>query len=658
MISILDVSVIIVNYNVEHFLSQCLLSVDRSIQVLREQGLDGDVWVVDNHSVDGSCAMVRNQFPHIKLMELDENLGFSKANNLAITQSKGRWVLLLNPDTIIQEDTLWKCISYADSQPQLGGLGVPMLDGAGRFLPESKRGIPTPEAAFWKISGLYKLAPKSAKLNRYYLGHLPIDQSQKIEILSGAFMWMKRSVLDEVGLLDESYFMYGEDIDLSWRIMKGGWENHFFADTSIIHYKGESTKKGSLNYVLVFYRAMQIFARNHFAGPRGRAMHALIQMAIYFRAIIAIISRVWRNSITPLLDACLTWGLLVAFLHYYGQWQGIDYDWNWALPATAVYTLVWLVAIKVQGGYDRPLRWRNLLKGVAIGTMVLLATYGLLPEAIRFSRAVFIFGMASLPLVMFLTRVVLPLVRSGVRDPRPKRLFISGPDDLDAIQSMVRSSDVMEPIEFDIAHALSPEGKMLENSNEDIRWLGTIDDLNEAIRIHQFNEVIISGKDVSSSAMIRAMAKANQTDVRFRIAWTDREQIVGEGGPEKSGIDDLDRAIFTAKARRAKRILDVLVSIFVFIGFPILFMRKQGNWLARALEIILGQGTWVGFDEMKDSNARFASEFVFQRVENVGDREKERVLLTYVRDYRWTMDLQVIWEALISQSAIHRHGHN
>ncbi|MCH1585106.1 MAG: glycosyltransferase family 2 protein, partial [Flavobacteriales bacterium] len=236
----MDLSIIIVNYNVEHFLSQCLLSVRAGVRELEAKGFQADVWVVDNRSVDGSCAMVRSQFPEVHLLALDQNVGFSKGNNRAIEQSKGRWVLLLNPDTVIPENALSKCLEYADGHSKLGGMGVPMVDGMGRFLPESKRGMPTPWAAFCKISGLYKLAPRSAKLNQYYMGHLGADDNHQIEILSGAFMWMRREALDAVGLLDESYFMYGEDIDLSWRLLKGGWQNHYFAETSIIHYKGES----------------------------------------------------------------------------------------------------------------------------------------------------------------------------------------------------------------------------------------------------------------------------------------------------------------------------------------------------------------------------------------------------------------------------------
>ena len=240
----MKLSVIIVSYNVEGFLTQCLVSVERAIAQAKALGSgDVEVFVVDNNSVDGTCKIVKDKFPWVKLIENKDNTGFSVANNQAIVLSKGEYVLLLNPDTVVSEDTFISCIEYSDKHPNLGGLGVPMYDGAGTYLPESKRGIPTPFASLSRMSGMYKLAPKSEKLNSYYAGHISKDENAEIEILSGAFMWMRASAIDKVGMLDETFFMYGEDIDLSWRIIKGGYENHYFAETQIIHYKGESTKK-------------------------------------------------------------------------------------------------------------------------------------------------------------------------------------------------------------------------------------------------------------------------------------------------------------------------------------------------------------------------------------------------------------------------------
>ena len=280
------IAVIIVNYNVEFFLEQCLNSVQKGIS-----GISAEVFVVDNNSIDGSVEMVRNKFPFVKLIANKDNKGFSKANNQAIQLANSEFVLLLNPDTVIEEDTLSKVIDFMDKQPNAGGLGVRMLDGKGKFLPESKRGLPTPSVAFYKIFGLSKIFPKSKKFGQYHLGHLDEFETNEIEILSGAFMLMRAEALEKVGLLDETFFMYGEDIDLSYRILKGGYKNYYFPETRIIHYKGESTKKSSVNYVFVFYKAMVIFAQKHFSNKNARLFSFLINSAIYFRAGLALINR-------------------------------------------------------------------------------------------------------------------------------------------------------------------------------------------------------------------------------------------------------------------------------------------------------------------------------------------------------------------------------
>jgi GT2 family glycosyltransferase len=254
------IAVIIVNYNVAFFLEQCLNSVAKAI-ILEP----AEVWIVDNNSVDGSVDMVRQKFPWVKVIANKDNKGFSKANNQAMEQSNCKYQLLLNPDTVIEEDTLKKVVDYMDSHPDVGGLGVRMVDGKGVFLPESKRGLPTPAVAFYKIFGISRIFPKSKRFGRYHLGYLSEFETNEIEILSGAFMLMRKEALDKVGLLDEDFFMYGEDIDLSYRIIKGGYKNVYFPETRIIHYKGESTKKSSVNYVFVFYRAMVIFAEKHFS---------------------------------------------------------------------------------------------------------------------------------------------------------------------------------------------------------------------------------------------------------------------------------------------------------------------------------------------------------------------------------------------------------
>ena len=276
------------------------------------QNTSAEVFVVDNNSVDGSVAMVKEKFPWVQLIENKVNVGFSRANNQAIKKAKGEYVLLLNPDTVVEDDTFEKVIKFMDSHPDAGGLGVKMVDGSGRFLPESKRGLPTPSTAFYKMFGLSKLFPHSKTFSKYHLGYLDNNKIHKVDVLAGAFMLLRKSVLEKTGLLDESFFMYGEDIDLSYRITKAGYNNYYFPETRIIHYKGESTKKSSVNYVIVFYNAMVIFAKKHFTGKNARLLTMLINVAIYFRAFLAILSRLFSRLLLPVTDAAVLFaGVLI-----------------------------------------------------------------------------------------------------------------------------------------------------------------------------------------------------------------------------------------------------------------------------------------------------------------------------------------------------------
>ena len=296
-------SIVIVNYNVKFFLEQALLSVQRAAN-----GLAVEVWVVDNASKDGSLQMVQERFPEVHLIANERNVGFSQANNQAIRLATGEYVLLLNPDTVLAEDTLRSCLDFMQNHPGAGALGVKMIDGSGVFLPESKRGFPSPFVAFSKTFGLSRFFPQSRFFNRYHLGYLSKNENHEVDVLSGAFMLMRKAALDKVGLLDEQFFMYGEDIDLSYRIQLGGYTNHYLADTTIIHYKGESTKKGSVNYVRIFYQAMILFARKHFQGGNARGFVLMLQLAIYFRATLTLLSNFFRRAWWPLLDALALYG--------------------------------------------------------------------------------------------------------------------------------------------------------------------------------------------------------------------------------------------------------------------------------------------------------------------------------------------------------------
>ena len=278
----MKLSVVIVNYNVSHYLLQCVDSLSHALR-----GTDSEVIVVDNHSRDNSVTLLRQYHPEVRIVENLHNLGFAKANNIAIRQSRGEYVLLLNPDTIVSESVVKGVISFLDSHPEAGSAGVRMLNADGTVAPESRRGVPTPMTAFYKLSGLCGMFPNSRRFGRYYLGHLPWDSPQQIEVVSGAFCMLRTSVLEKVGLLDEDYFMYGEDIDLSYRILKSGATNWYVPET-ILHYKGESTHKSSFRYVHVFYQAMHIFFRKHFSHL-GLFISIPIKTAIIVKASSALL---------------------------------------------------------------------------------------------------------------------------------------------------------------------------------------------------------------------------------------------------------------------------------------------------------------------------------------------------------------------------------
>ena len=285
----LKLSVIIVNYNVKYYLDQCIRSVLRAFE---EMNTPAEIIVVDNHSADGSVDYLEQRypqklFPMVRFVRSAHNLGFARANNIAIRQSRGEYVLLLNPDTIVGEDALKASVDFMDVHEDAGAVGVRMLGAQGRRAMESRRGLPTPMVSFFKMLGFCNRWPHHRLFGKYYMGYLPWDEPSQIEVVSGAYCMLRRKALDEVGLLDEDFFMYGEDIDLSYRVLKGGYHNYYLP-VDILHYKGESTQKSSSRYVHVFYEAMLIFFRKHYSGMTF-LLSLPIKTAIYAKALMALV---------------------------------------------------------------------------------------------------------------------------------------------------------------------------------------------------------------------------------------------------------------------------------------------------------------------------------------------------------------------------------
>lgn len=279
----MKLTVIIVNYNVKFCVEQCLDSLERALD-----GIDNEVFVVDNHSSDGSIEYLKPRFPKVIFIESNHNLGFARANNMAIRQAEGQYVLLLNPDTFVGEQTIKQAIKFMDQHPKAGGAGVKMFNTDGTKALESRRGLPTPLTSFYKMCGLCSKFPESRRFGKYYMGYLSWDKPERIDIISGAFCLMRKEALDKAGHLDEDFFMYGEDIDLSYRLLKAGYDN-WYLPLPILHYKGESTHKSSFRYVHVFYQAMLIFFKKHY-GHMRLWVTLPIKAAIYVRSAMALVS--------------------------------------------------------------------------------------------------------------------------------------------------------------------------------------------------------------------------------------------------------------------------------------------------------------------------------------------------------------------------------
>ena len=642
-----DLSVIIVSYNVRAFLEQCLVSVERAMHDMAV-----DVWVVDNRSVDGSVDMVRERFPWVRVIANEDNVGFSVANNQAIRACEGRHVVLLNPDTVVGEDTFRMCLAHADAHPKLGGMGVPMYDGTGKYLPESKRGLPAPWPAFCRMSGLHRLAPKSRRFNGYYAGHVGEHETAPVDILSGAFMWMRKEALDEVGLLDEQFFMYGEDIDLSWRLVEGGWENHYFAGTRIIHYKGESTKKGSLNYVMVFYRAMLLFAAKHFEGSQARAFSWMIRTAIYGRAALAVIRRLFSRW-GDLLRVALVTALALVGVMWASQ-VGLGKSFIWP---NAGWQAMGLVAVQVLGmwaggGYrvarERGGASRHVLAWL-LASLMTLAVYSLFPESWRFSRGV----VLLLPWIHGVVHALV-LARAVKRHGNPyhiRRLLVAQTD-LGSMAELLRRNEG-ERVRLTM-HALwagdadPQEWPQLQG----VPWVGRIRDVEEAVQIHNVDEVVFSGKDVRTESMVSALPVLGRMGVKCRIAWTDVGDVMSSGGASREAFVAFQRGLHRPEVARTKRVFDLVMVFLVWGVSPIMWFTGRGDWVRFSMHVLRGKGTWV-----RPGNLQVTERHGLDLTEGLKGRAADRKAFTHAQDYHWRKDLAVVADALISRRAIISHGH-
>lgn len=599
--------------------------------------------------------MVKEKFPGVICIENSENQGFAKANNQAIRKSKGEYILLLNPDTIVETDTFSKVIAFMDSHADAGGLGVTMVDGTGKFLPESKRGLPTPMVAFYKIFGFARLFPTSKIFGKYHLGYLDKDKTHQVDILAGAFMLMRKSVLEQVGLLDEAFFMYGEDIDLSYRIIKAGYHNYYFPETRIIHYKGESTKKGSLNYVFVFYNAMIIFARKHYTAKNARLFAFFINIAIYFRAFLSILSRVLKNIILPLADAALLFGGTTLFARIWEQ--HIIYPWGGHYPDQLYLLLIplfittWLTSIYFSGGYDKPMSiWRSY-RGLASGTLLILVIYALLPEYLRFSRSLIFTSTAWGMLALTLSRLLMHALQIPgykLNATRSKRFAVVG-----EMPEAQRVANLLQK-------ALSNPGFIgLINSGKQgsvhKEFIGNILQIKDIINIYQIDELIFCAKDMPAENIIDQMSALQHTQVEYKIAPPESMSIIGSNSIDTAGdlyIIDIN-SIGKFQNRRNKRVFDVGISLALLVSYPVtVFITGHPlNFLFNILKVLFGLRSITGYHPAPQGDHKLPDirkGIIYPtdgiEIQNPDPQLVSRLNLLYARGYTISNDFRLLYK--------------
>lgn len=583
-------SVIIVNYNVKYFLELCLHSVLKAAK-----GMAVEVIVVDNNSADGSCGMVREKFPAVILIENKDNRGFSKANNQAVAIAKGEYILFLNPDTVMPEDFLKETIAYMDSHPDAGALGPRLIDGKGQFAADSKKSFPSLSVALFKTTGINKVFSRSPFFNRYYAVHIKPDECAAVDVLSGCCMLVRRSAMDEAGgAFDEDYFMYCEDVDLSYRIQKAGYKNIYYPGVSLIHYKGESTRKATLSYVRIFNEALVTFVKKHYTKRQAKLFILFINIGIILRAVMGAVKLVLKAIRMPLLDALL---LLLTLLTIKDFW--VVHVKNIAvIPLSSVYATfpvylaLWVISLYFNGAYDQPYRALRVMRGMLIGTIVILAYYGLLQPELRYSRAIIIFtGLIGTVILLGIHELLyrLGILKLVQYDQIPRKAVIVADQEKYTATSLTLRHVHYAP---EITGRINP-------GSEQAGALAALPDMQHLLYTAGIDEVIFCINGLTYSQVFEQMQHCGP-NYDYKIHLPGSTSFVGSNSSQTAGdLYTIDRRYNLEQFghQRNKRVLDIVSSFIFLLFFPvtILLVKRPWQFIANCFQVLLGKRTWVGY---------------------------------------------------------------
>jgi len=586
----MKLSVIIVNYNVKYFLEVCLHSVLRAAH-----GIDAEVIVVDNNSADASCNLVREKFPSVLLIENKDNKGFSKANNQGVAIARGEYILFLNPDTVMPEDFFTKMLPYMDAHPEAGAIGPRLIDGKGQFAPDAKKSFPSLSVALFKTIGINKLFSNSPYFNKYYAVHVGERETAPVDVLSGCCMLVRRKAMDDAGgPFDEDYFMYCEDVDLSYRIEKAGYKNIYFPEADLIHYKGESTRKMTLSYVRIFNEALVTFVKKHYTKKQAGMFVLFINVGIALRAVLGTIKRGLKVLHMPLFDAAILlltlWGIKNFWVSEVKNILPIE---SRAVYATfPAYIALWLLSLYLNSAYDQPYRALKVTRGMIFGTVAILAYYGLLPPEFRYSRAIIIFsGFAGTVVLLGLHEI---LYRMGILkfipyDKLPTKAVIVADEN-----AYRQTAALLQQVHY--APELS--GRISPNSERQ-HALASLPEMKELLYTTGANEVIFCINGLSYTKVFEQMQHCGK-EYEYKIHLPGSQSFVGSNSSSTSGdLYTIDRRfnLFDFAHIRNKRMVDIGAALLFLLFFPFSFfmIKKPGTFFVNCFKVLAGRKTWVGY---------------------------------------------------------------
>lgn len=637
----MKLSVIIVNYNVKYFIEVCLHSVFRAAE-----GIAAEVIVVDNNSKDDSCAMIKAMYPQVRLIENKENLGFSRANNQGVAIAQGEYILFLNPDTVMPEDFLQKMVAYMDAHPEAGSIGPRLVDGRGQYAPDGKKSFPSLSVAIFKTTGINKIFKNSPYFNKYYAVHVKEHETAEVDILSGCCMMVRHSLIDNVGgAFDEAYFMYCEDFDLCYRIQKEGYKNIYYPEVTLIHYKGESTRKATISHVRIFNDALSVFVRKHYSKTNARLFIMLINVGIVLRAVLSVVKQLLKVLRLPIFDAAI---LLVTLAFMTTFWVEevkniLPIPLDSILKTFPVYIGIWVLSLFFNGVYDQAYKARRVVRGMAIGTVVILAYYGLLPPELRYSRAIIIFSafigtVAMLGLHGLLHRLgIFKFIRY---DELPGKGVIVAHQA--AYEQTIRT---LKNVHF------APEitGR-IEPSTTKGDALATLPELRDFAYAAGTEEIIFCINGLSYAEMFRQMDLCGK-QYEYKIHLPGSNSFVGSNSSQSAGdLYTLDRRynLSDFAKQRNKRLIDVFSALAFIILFPLLAFRvkKPGQFFGNCVDVLRGSRTWVGYSQHHSSlppvRPGILPPYNIITGYNPDDEAAHKLDVLYAQDYSSDTDIRLL----------------